>query len=130
MPAGRVNDGIEKMKSLRDNLLITWLFVSIGLGSTITGVRAIECPTLQALGGEAGAPADLTRQLAANDVLTQIPGILGHLRQQFPDAGKPAFINYLIAAYCPVIAGRADLNEQEKAAKVREFANAVIATEY
>jgi hypothetical protein len=130
MPLWRVNDGVGKMKSLRDKLLATWLFVSLGLGSTMTSVWAIECPTLQPLGGEAGAPADLTRQLAANDVLTQIPGILGHLRQQFPDAGKRAFVDYLVAAYCPVIAGRADLNEQEKVAKLREFANAVIATEY
>jgi hypothetical protein len=119
------------MKSLRVNLLITSLFVGMGLVSTMTGVWAIECPTLQPLGGEeAGAPADMTRQLAANDVLTQIPGIMGHLRQKFPDAGKPALVNYLIAAYCPVVAGQADLNEQEKVAKVREFANAVIANEY
>jgi hypothetical protein len=72
----------------------------------------------------------LAKQLAANDVLTQVPGILGHLNQQFPDAGKQALADYLIAAYCPVIGGRADLNEQEKLAKVKEFADRVIATEY
>ncbi|WP_294536335.1 hypothetical protein [uncultured Rhodoblastus sp.] len=118
------------MKSLRDKLLMTSLFVGMGLGLTVTSVRAIECPILKPFGGEAGVPADLTRQLATSDVLTQIPGILGHFREQYPDAGKPALVDYLIAAYCPVIAGRADLSEQEKVGKVREFADAVIAIEY
>ena len=117
------------MNLLRNTLLIASLFVSTGFGS-MPNAWAMECPKPEPLGGKAGPPAELVKQLASNDVLTEVPGILGHLNQQFPGAGRQALADYLIAAYCPVIGGRTDLNEQEKLVKVKEFGDKVIATEY
>jgi hypothetical protein len=122
--AGRI------MKSLYHNTLFKTLAVGLALGSPLAGARALECPKPQPLGGAAGAAASLEQQLASKDVLAQIPGILGSLHQQFPKADKQQLTDYLISAYCPVINGAANLNEQEKQAHVREFANSVIAAEY
>ena len=118
------------MTSLHHNTLYKMLAVALALGATHAGAWALECPRLQPLGGAAGAPAGLEQQLASKDVLVQIPGILGSLHQQFPKADKQQLTDYLISAYCPVINGAANLNEQEKQAHVREFANSVIAAEY
>ena len=118
------------MKSLHRTTLFKTLAVGLALGSTLACAQALECPKLPPLGGTAGATASLERQLASKDVMAQIPGILGGLHQQFPKADKQQLTDYLISAYCPVINGATNLNEQEKQARVREFANSVIAVEY
>jgi hypothetical protein len=117
------------MKSLHRNLL---KILSVGwvLGSALTVAQALECPVLKPFGGAAGVPASLEQQLASKDVLAQIPGILASLHQQYPQAEKSLLTDYLIAAYCPIVKGAANLSEQEKQARVIEFANSVIAVQY
>ena len=117
------------MKSLHRNLFKI-LSVGLALGSTLTVARALECPVLKPFGGAAGVPASLEQQLASKDVLAQIPGILGSMHQQYPQAEKQLLTDYLIAAYCPIVKGATNLSEQEKQAHIIEFANSVIAVQY
>ena len=39
-------------------------------------------------------------------------------------------VNYLIAAYCPVVKAEAGLSDEEKMARVREFADKAISSAY
>lgn len=104
--------------------------VSLTLGSGLSGAWALECPAPQALGDGSAAQADLTGQLSSKDVLDQVPGMLGALRQQYPGANVGQFVNYLIAAYCPVVKADASLSEQEKQARIRDFADRVVSSAY
>jgi hypothetical protein len=97
---------------------------------SLSGASALECPTLEPYGGAAGIPATLTQQLASANVLAQIPGILGQLHQRTPRAPRAELVNYLISAYCPVVTADSSLSEQEKQAKLKGFADAVVAAEY
>jgi hypothetical protein len=97
---------------------------------SLSSASALECPTLEPYGGAAGVPATLTQQLASANVLVQIPGILGQLHQQTPRAPNAEIVNYLISAYCPVVKADSRLSEQEKEAKLKGFADAVVAAQY
>lgn len=103
------------------------LAASLAFG--LCAAQALECPALQSLDGS-GATPDLKEQLASKDVLNQIPGIIGALHDQFPKASKAQLVNYLIAAYCPVAKADASLSNEEKMAKVKEFADKAISYAY
>ena len=105
--------------------LVASLALALGGGAA----SALECPALQSLDGSSAAP-DLKGQLASKDVIAQVPGILGALHQQFPSVSKALLVNYLIAAYCPVVKADAALSDEEKMAKVREFADKVVSSAY
>jgi hypothetical protein len=96
----------------------------------LSGARALECPTPQPLGGTAGVPDGLKKQLASSHVLAQIPGILRNLHQAAPAASKQDLVDYLVAAYCPIIKSRPNMSDDLKKGKLKEFANAAIAAEY
>lgn len=118
------------MKSLRQSGLGPILVLGASLGFAPAGAWALECSAPQQLGDSATVPPDLTRQLGSDDVLDQIPGILGALHQQYPSASKQQLVDYLVAAYCPVVKGDAEADEDEKRAELKEFADSLIATEY
>jgi hypothetical protein len=99
------------------------------LASAISA-QALECPSMKAITGDASAQPDLTAQLSGKDVLSQIPGIYGSLKAQFPGVSNAQLSDYLIAAYCPVVKADASLSEEEMKARVNEFADKVVSTVY
>ncbi len=111
-----------------DRLLFALLVAGLAFGAVAPAAHALECPTLQSLDGSGKTP-DLTAQLS-KDPLRQVPGVLGALREQFPNASKPQLVNYLIAAYCPVVKADTALSEEEKQARVREFADKVVSSAF
>lgn len=118
------------MKTKTSSNTIAMVLGAAAICVTLSSVCAMECPSLKPFGGSAGVPTDLEKQLASTDVLAQIPGIVSQLHQQTPAAPKGEIVDYLVAAYCPVVKADSRLSEQERQAKVREFTNAVVATEY
>jgi hypothetical protein len=104
------------------------LVAGLALGALAPAALALECPALQAPDGSGRTP-DLAAPLA-QDPLRQVPGVLGFLKEQFPSASKAQLANYLIAAYCPVVKADAALNEEEKQARVREFADKVVSSAF
>jgi hypothetical protein len=112
------------MKSILGAALAAGL--ALGAGGA---AQALECPALQSLDGS-GATPDLKEQLASKDVLKQLPGVIGALHDQFPKASKAQLVNYVIAAYCPVVKADAALSGEEQMAKVKEFADKAIAYAY
>jgi hypothetical protein len=118
------------MKLSRQALLRVACILGAALGCNFSNAYALECPKSQPLDETSGANPDLSKQLLSENALSQIPGILGALHQQYPGVSKPKLADYIISAYCPIVAGAAGLSEQEKQAKTKEFADRVVATEY
>ncbi|MCI4679322.1 hypothetical protein K9U39_10545 [Rhodoblastus acidophilus] len=117
------------MKIIVARRMAVFLVAGLALGAGVPAASALECPRLQSLDGSTTLP-DLTAQLKTKDVLSQIPGILGYLHEQFPHAGKLPLDNYLIASYCAVVKADATLSEVERQAKIRDFADKVVSKSF
>ena len=55
------------------------------------------------------------------DLATEIGGLIGRLRAQNPTVSDTEITNILIAAYCPVVAQKADASPAEKWELMRQF---------
>jgi len=90
--------------------------------------HALECPVPQPLKRpgvlqETQAQiAAVAKQLAAGDASDRVPTIIADLRARYPTAENAEIINYLLTAYCPVVAALPGLNESQKQAQVQSFA--------
>ena len=88
---------------------------------------ALECPAPQALtrpGVLKETPAQVQRVaelLATGDDDNRIRVIVDDLHARYPDVQNAEIVNYLMGAYCPVVAQLSGLNEQEKQARMDRF---------
>ena len=88
---------------------------------------ALECPTLQTSTGpgvlkETPAQAQqIASLLATGDDDNRIRVIVDDLRARYPGVQNAEMIDYLMAAYCPVVAQLSGLGEQEKQARMDRF---------
>ncbi len=110
--------------------------LAAGLFIGLVSAQALECLQAQP-GSEPGVIketpaqiAELQPVLAGADLSGQIPAIVDGLRQRYPAAKPDELANYLITAYCPGVAKAAGLSEAERTARVKAFANAVLAVLY
>jgi hypothetical protein len=84
----------------------------------------LECPevgrgAIPALTGD----AQIKRMTTGNnaDLAAEIDGLIGRLRAENSSASDTEIANILIAAYCPVIARKADASPAEKWQLMRQF---------
>jgi hypothetical protein len=78
---------------------------------------------------------DLKETAAQRDGVTQAPRgpelentillIVNDLRKRYPAANTPEIVNYLLTAYCPIIANDTGLSESEKRARMDHFSSQV-----
>ncbi|NVP58105.1 hypothetical protein [Mycoplana rhizolycopersici] len=103
-------------------LAIAIVGACLAAGGGPARAAGLECPRLADLDTPA-APVEVER-LRAKGILLEQPAELqaaaGFLREQGLSADDS--INHLIAFYCPAVAAEASLSDEEKAARVREFA--------
>src|SRR3954468_505059 len=85
---------------------------------------ALECPEV----GRGAVPAligdaQIKRMTTGNDadLAAEISGLIGRLRAENPTASEGEIANTLIAAYCPVVARKADASPAEKWQLMRQF---------
>lgn len=97
---------------------------------------ALECPTPQPLakpGVLAETPAEIAqagKTLSSGDVMSQALTIVADLRKRYPRAESAEIANYLIAAYCPVVAAKESLSEPEKKASMDAFVSRLMKAIY
>src|SRR3954463_13908347 len=99
------------------------LFVQVVL--PIAGhASGLECPEV----GRGAVPAligdaQIRRMTTGNnaDLAAEIGGLIGQLRAENPTASEGEIANTLIAAYCPVVAQKADASPTEKWQLMRQF---------
>ena len=92
---------------------------------------AFECPEPQASTGtgviqESQAEIDrLSAMLRGGDLDNRIEVIARDLRDKYASADKTALTNFMVGAYCPVVAEDADLSDSEKDARLTAFSQQV-----
>ena len=92
---------------------------------------AFECPEpqdLQSLGvlKETSAQTRRTANLLdSGDAGNRVPEIIAELRERHPGVRNAEIVNYLVTAYCPVVARLSGLSDAEKTARVDRFASQV-----
>jgi hypothetical protein len=98
-------------------LLVVW----------VTPVFALECPAPQPL-SRPGVLRETQTQtqyvadlLATGDDDNRIRVIVNDLRARYPSVENAELVNYLMAAYCEIVARLSGLGEQEKQARMDHF---------
>ena len=69
--------------------------------------------------------ARLTDMLKGPEQENAVRVIAGDLKKQFPDAGNADIVNYMLTAYCPLVAAENSLNPDEKQARMDRFSSQV-----
>ena len=91
---------------------------------------AFECPRMEKTGSgvlqetERGEQA-LSQMFASGDVEDEIGVAVNDLRKRYPQASDTELVNYLIGAYCPVVASMSNLSDAQKTGRVEHFAATV-----
>ena len=97
---------------------------------------AFECPVPQPLPGPAvlKESAARTREVAtllgSGDVGNRVPVIGKDLRKRYPGVANAEVLNYLMAAYCPVVARLSGLGDMEKRARMDRVGSQIRAAIY
>ncbi len=97
---------------------------------------ALDCPKPQPTtkpGILKETPAQMTavgKQLASSDTLNAIASVTADLRIRYPGVESAEVVNYLVTAYCPVVAADRKLSEAQKKAAVDGFAAQVMRQVY
>jgi hypothetical protein len=103
------------------------LALTVWLGMAAPAV-AFECPAPQALTRpgvlkENGAAlANLTATLASANDGNDTRVVIDDLRRRYPGVENAELSNYLVTAYCPVVARLTGLDGAEKQARIDNFA--------
>src|SRR5271165_1212036 len=103
------------------------LITLIAGASLVVPAFALECPTPQPLAKpgvlkETPAQIEATgKMLSTGDVGQQTQAVIADLRSRYPQVENAEIANYLITAYCPVIAQTTALSEAEKKAQLDGF---------
>ena len=93
----------------------------------VTAVAALQCPAPQPLARPGILKETRTQTqvvatlLATGDDANRIRVIVDDLRARYPGVENAEIVNYLMAAYCPVVAQLSGLGEQEKQARMDRF---------
>jgi hypothetical protein len=97
---------------------------------------AFECPVPQPLPGPAvlKESAARTREVATllggRDLGNRVPVIVEDLRKRYPGVANAEVQNYLMAAYCPVVARLSGLGDAQKRARVDRVGREIRAAIY
>jgi hypothetical protein len=102
------------------------LFLVTAAAMSATSAHALECPELSAT-RIAGLDDTANEKVLSGlrgviNGQSELPAIVAFVRSQSPGVGAAAVTNYLIGAYCPMIAARSDIDETAKARAVETFA--------
>ena len=119
------NIGHQRKEARWAEAALRMLLVSVQIVLPISGhASGLECPEV----GGGAIPAligdsQIRRMTTGNntDLATEIGGLIGRLRAENPTASDTEVANILIAAYCPVVAQKADAAPAEKWGLMRQF---------
>ncbi len=91
--------------------------------------QSLYCPTPQAVRGPGvlkESPAQIAQLgslLASGDSVNRTPAVVADLRKRYPGVSNAEIENYLITAYCPVVAKLNGLSLAEQRARVNRFSH-------
>jgi hypothetical protein len=92
---------------------------------------ALDCPNPQRW-AQPGVIQETAEDIAAfssifaDGALDAVPKAIAVVRKRYPNAQSAEIANYLITAYCPAVQKLPHLNEAEKTARMKAFADRVL----
>jgi hypothetical protein len=92
---------------------------------------AFECPvihqttTTTALKETATERDGVTQALRGPELENTVLVIVNDLKERYPTADTPEIVNYLVAAYCPIVAKDNGLSEREKREQTDLFSSQI-----
>jgi len=90
--------------------------------------QSLKCPMRHALGSPGvlkESPAQIAKTggfLASGDSVNYLPEVVADLRKRYPGVADAEIENYLVTAYCPIVAKLDGLGAAEQQARVDRFA--------
>ncbi len=102
--------------------------VCAGFAGT-SGAQTLDCPMPQPVNGpgilkESRVQISETGSfLASGDSVNRAPEVVADLRKRYPGVSDAEIENYLVAAYCPVVAKLNGLSVAERKARIDRFAH-------
>lgn len=99
--------------------------------AAVTPAAALQCPVSHAHTGRSAikeAPAriaELSDQLDADPTGSTTTGTIFELKQRYPDASFAEIVNYMVTAYCPIVAKDNALSDEEKKDRLNRYAQQV-----
>jgi hypothetical protein len=107
------------------------LLLMAACGALAAPVHALECPAPRTLTRPAvlrETPAQISAMsdlLATGDTSNRVQVIVADLRARYPSIENAELVNYLMAAYCPIVARLSGLGEAEKQARMDNFVSQI-----
>ena len=91
---------------------------------------AFECPRMEKIGPGVLRETKrdeqaLSQTFASGNVEDEIGVTVNDLQKRYPQASDTELVNYLIGAYCPVVASMSNLSDAQKTGRVEHFAATV-----
>ena len=91
---------------------------------------AFECPRMEKTGPGVLQETKqdeqaLSQMFAGGDVEDKIGVAVSDLQKRYPKASDTELVNYLIGAYCPIVASMPNLSDAQKTSRVEHFAATV-----
>lgn len=113
--------------------IFAWVLVGV-VGAQVGLAQpgsAFECPEPQAPGVAGVIPesaqdvAELSATLQAGDLENRLEVTARQLKHKYPKADRTELTNYMMTAYCPVIAADQGLSDSEKRERLDRFSEQV-----
>jgi hypothetical protein len=113
--------------------ILAWVFAGV-IGAQIALAQpgsAFECPEPQASGVAGVIPespqeiAELSAMLRAGDLENRLELTAHELKRKYPKADRTELTNFVMTAYCPVIAADQGLSDSEKREHLDRFSEQV-----
>ena len=92
-----------------------------------TRAAAFECPVAHertdnsAIKETPAQIAQLSNQLEADQTGNTTIDAIAELKRKYPKAGFGEIVNYMVTAYCPIVAKNASLSDEEKEARLKRY---------
>jgi hypothetical protein len=69
--------------------------------------------------------AQLTRELEGDETGNTAMAAIWELKSKYPEAGFNEIVNYMITAYCPIVAQNASLSDDEKKDRLMRYSRQI-----
>ncbi|MGO8910661.1 MAG: hypothetical protein ACLQDM_15275 [Bradyrhizobium sp.] len=112
------------------------LITAAGSAGLASPAWALECPMPQKLAQpgvleETQAQIEAVgKRLSGGDLNSEVQAIIAELRGRYPSVENAEIVNYIVTAYCPIVAGLEGLSEAEKKERLEVFVRQLMARIY
>jgi hypothetical protein len=120
------------LRSCKISLALVGTCIAIFMAAQ-TPAAAFECPVAQlrtdssAIKETPAQIAQLSKELEGDETGNTTIATIWELRRKYPKAGFEEIVNYMVTAYCPIVAQNASLSDEEKDDRLNLYSQQIAA---